>query len=91
MTDKRREPRPGTKLPGAVGGGSRRKRPDPLMEAVRAARIAAGLSQEALAELTGYGRDLICDWERGAVVPGLLRFREVCEAMGLRIVLERTA
>lgn len=88
MTDKRREPRPGTALPGAIGRGTRRTKADPLMETFRAARVAAGISQEVIAERTGYGRDLISDWERGAVVPGLLRFREICQAMGLKIVLE---
>ena len=91
MSEDWHKPRHGTALPGAIGRGARRVKPDPLMESVRAARIAAGISQEVLAERTGYGRDLISDWERGAVVPGLLRFREICQAMGLRIVLEKAA
>jgi len=89
VTDRRHEPRPGCeRRPNLIGRGVRRIRPDPLMEAFRKARITAGLSQEDLAERTGYGRDLISDWERGAVVPGLLRFREICEAVGIRISLE---
>lgn len=75
---------------GTGGRGPRGKLPDPIIETFRQIRIAANISQQELADRSGYGRDLICDWERGAVVPGLLRFREICQAIGLRIVLEKT-
>lgn len=57
------------------------------MAQLRHARIVAGISQEILGEMTGYENGQISDWECGVSTPNIIRFGQLCEALGLKIVL----
>tara|TARA_R110000751_G_scaffold307640_1_gene430315 strand:+ start:10877 stop:11152 length:276 start_codon:yes stop_codon:yes gene_type:complete len=52
---------------------------------VRAVRLAAGLSQEGLADLCGSGRTYISGIERGAENPTLSKSDDVASALGVTI------
>jgi len=59
--------------------------PTSLPEALRKARRAAGLSQEKLAELSGFDETTIAKWERGSNRPfpaNVTRLRRCFEAIG---------
>ena len=43
-----------------------------------AARVDKDLTQKELGRRVGVGQSTVADWERGAYLPSLMRFREVC-------------
>jgi transcriptional regulator with XRE-family HTH domain len=58
-------------------------------EAIREARLLAGLSQQQLAELAGVPRPSIVRWERGAVEPAFEMVRRLLRACGFDLALVR--
>lgn len=59
-----------------------------LMRKLRIRRRLLELSQRELAEITGYGRERISQWEQGHRLPNITQFEDLAEALGLCIVLE---
>ena len=59
-----------------------------LMRKLRIRRRLLELSQRELAEITGYGRERISQWEQGHRLPNITQFEDLAEALGLYIVLE---
>ena len=55
---------------------------------LREARLRAGLSQEALAELTGKTRPQIARWEAGTVAPSVEALIELVQACGFDLPLD---
>lgn len=51
--------------------------------ALRAARIEAGITQEALAERSGLDRTYVSGAERGTRNPTLVTLVRLCEALGI--------
>jgi transcriptional regulator with XRE-family HTH domain len=52
---------------------------------LRAARIAAGLTQQALADRLGVHQPLIVRWERGQTSPGVHWLPRIAEALGCEV------
>jgi transcriptional regulator with XRE-family HTH domain len=52
---------------------------------VRAAREAAGLSQESLAEMSGINRGFLGELERGESSPTVTTLEKVCKALGVPV------
>ncbi len=57
----------------------------PTHERIRAAREAAGLSREDLAELLGLSYKTIQNYETGATAPPMTRFGDVAAALGVTL------
>ena len=55
-------------------------------EAIRTARIQAGLTQEKLAELTGIHRQWLGRWERGRAVPSFADLDKLKTVLGSSVV-----
>ncbi len=53
---------------------------------IRAARIAAGLSQKELAEELGVTQAAVSQWERGLVEPGIGHFLHMVGLLGLSLL-----
>lgn len=60
----------------------------PLVEALHQRRLERGISLHKLARKTGYDVFTLGAWERGKYSPSLLRFNDVADALGLKIVLQ---
>lgn len=60
----------------------------PLIEQLRAARIAQGLTRIAVARRLGIGANRIGEWERGDVVPKASALAAWADAVGKRLTLE---
>lgn len=56
-------------------------RPVRIGNAIRAARLARGLSQAQLAETLGVHRTTVGDWERGTSSPLLTELGPLCRAL----------
>jgi transcriptional regulator with XRE-family HTH domain len=54
-------------------------------KALRQARVQAGLTQEALAEVSGLDRTYVSGAERGIRNPSLVTLARLSQAMGLRL------
>jgi len=54
-------------------------------DAVRAARAAAGISQEELAHLSGIDRSYLGAIERGEQNAGLLHLARIADALGVKL------
>lgn len=78
----------------ALGQGRKRRKGLsvlPIMKQFRSARIAAGMSLEKLAAITSYDRSICSDWERGAHIPSIAKFQDLCTAIGVEIQLSAVA
>ena len=54
---------------------------------IREARTRAGLTQDALSELSRRPRSLIARWEQGSVSPSIDNFLEIIEVCGFELPL----
>jgi len=50
---------------------------------IRAARLAAGLSQPQLARLAEVADAMLCAWETGRTIPTINSLQRVADALGL--------
>lgn len=57
-------------------------------ELIREARLRAGLTQYALAELSGRDRSVIARWEQGTVAPSFETLLELVRACGFDLPVE---
>lgn len=62
---------------------------DPIVEVLRAARLAQGLSVKELAARSRVGASTIYDWEVGTRDPSLYLLRRVAEALRVALYTER--
>lgn len=62
-------------------------RAHPLAAQLKAARKAKGLSQAALAEITGYDRFVLARWENGQTSPTLARLIDWAGTLGFELRL----
>lgn len=56
--------------------------------AIRAARLAAGLTQEAAAERHGVSQPQWSDWERGVRTPGVDQLAAIAATLGCELRIE---
>lgn len=61
---------------------------DSMIAEITRHRVAAGLSQSALADRAGVARQLVHRWEVGRALPTLPPLRSVLNALGLRLTVE---
>ena len=54
---------------------------------LKSARVAAGLTQQALADRLGIWRETIAHWENGTRQPTLDRLPKIAEALGCEVGL----
>lgn len=57
----------------------------PMHEAMRAARMEAGLTQKQLAETAGVHQNVISTYEKGKCAPSLYNIAALADALGLTI------
>lgn len=55
---------------------------DPIVLALHAERVIAGLSQREVAKAAGVGQSMISEWESGVVVPTIASLRAWAAALG---------
>lgn len=60
-----------------------------LLEQLRAARRATGMSQAALDDRLGVSEGLVAKWEIGARLPGAFFLMCWCKALGVRLTIEK--
>ncbi len=60
---------------------------DPLLAALRAERLARGVSLDQLGQRAGFAHDLIGKWERGARSPRLANAVAWANALGFDLTL----
>lgn len=58
-----------------------------LMKKLRIRRRVLEMSQRELADISGYGRERISQWEQGHRLPNISQFEDLAKALGLRIAL----
>lgn len=61
--------------------------PAKLMRELRAERQRRGIRLIDLQEAVGYHRTAIGNWERGKYSPTLVALDDLCQAMGLRLIV----
>lgn len=61
---------------------------NPLIEQLRAARIAQDLTQLQVGRRIGRSGSAVAKWERGAEVPKISNLIAWADALGLRLTLE---
>lgn len=62
-----------------------------LIRELRLQRIVGGYSQRTVADAIGCSRQLLADWERGVIVPGVLSLMRWGAAVGLEVQLRAFA
>jgi transcriptional regulator with XRE-family HTH domain len=61
-----------------------------IVSDLKKARIAKGISQNQLANITGYDVNQISCWERGKHQPGIVAVIDLANALGFRLKLEES-
>ena len=54
-----------------------------LQISLAAARVNAELTQEQVAKRMGVGKQTICNWENGKIIPGIPQMEMLCNIYGL--------
>jgi putative transcriptional regulator len=60
-------------------------RDEPFARGLRAARAAADLSQEELAQLIDVSRDSVANWEKGDFMPSMRTALRVADVLGVSL------
>jgi ribosome-binding protein aMBF1 (putative translation factor) len=96
-SDKRKEPRPCQGVKGnnptlyKLGNTTARKvvrYVHPVAAAFKEARLASGLSQEIVAERSGYDPETISRFERGLRSVSVAKFADLCAVVGLVLTVQ---
>lgn len=78
--------RNGTKRGRPWVAGCTQRAPSALIGVLVARRISMAISREALARKLGYDEYTIGRWERGEMIPSIIRFQDWCAALGMTLL-----